>query len=271
MLRKISQAVRSMDMGDPLPADREEQGYPPNRDPEGQETGGNGKRMAIIGTDNDALIPTNDKLLAFRSLTGIDTVPALSSTGHAKRAAPNIGLYFRVVEAEQKAAKSYKIFHIIINFCLGAQIIVGAALTAIGAANGSRHAVTGLGAMGTIMAGILTYLKGSGLPDRFKVQENQWRELREHIEQRERELCLIDCTLDAQEEVFIIEEMYNQAKAELDAKGPGIRSHFGGSYQSQQKSQNSPVRSFVHKAAVRVAQSTDAIATPPPAAKREIE
>ncbi|EHK18602.1 uncharacterized protein TRIVIDRAFT_137876, partial [Trichoderma virens Gv29-8] len=201
-------------------------GYPPNRDPAGQETNSNGKRITIIGTDHDALIPPTDKLLAFRSLTGIDTVPALSSAGHARRAAPNIGLYFRVIEAEQKAAKSYKIFHIAINFCLGAQIIVGAALTAIGAADGSRHAVTGLGAMGTIMAGILTYLKGSGLPDRFKIQENQWRELREHIEQRERELCLTDCTLDAQEEVFIIEEMYNQVKAELDAKSPGIRSRF---------------------------------------------
>ncbi|KAJ4859552.1 hypothetical protein T069G_04540 [Trichoderma breve] len=268
MFRKIVQAARSMDLGDLVPADREEQGYPPNEDPAGQETSSNGKRITIVKTDHEALIPPNDKLLAFRSLTGIDTVPALSSTGHARRAAPNIGLYFRVVEAEQKAAKSYKIFHIIINFCLGAQIIVGASLTAIGAADGSRHAVTGLGAMGTIMAGILTYLKGSGLPDRFKIQENQWRELREHIEQRERELCLIDCTLDAQEEVFIIEDMYNQAKADLEAKGPGIRSRFGGnySYQSQQKSRSSPIRSIVQKAATRVAQSTDEIATPPPAA-----
>ncbi|KAL7943920.1 hypothetical protein V8C42DRAFT_92295 [Trichoderma barbatum] len=266
MLERLARAVRSIDFRDPLPADGEEQGYPPNRDPAGQETSRNGKQITIIGTDHNALIPPNDKLLAFRSLTGIDTVPALSSTGHARRAAPNIGLYFRVIEAEQKAAQSYKIFHIVINFCLAAQIIIGAALTAIGAADGSRHAVTGLGAMGTIMAGILTYLKGSGLPDRFKIQENQWRELREHIEQRERELCLIDCTLDPQEEVFIIEEMYNQVKAELDSKGPGIRSRFGGSHQSQKTTQSSPIRSIVHKAAVKVAQSTDAIATPPPAA-----
>lgn len=264
MLGRLAQAVRSIDIGDPLPTDREEQGYPPSRDQAGRETSSNERRIAIVGTDHNALIPPNDKLLAFRSLTGIDTVPALSSTGHARRAAPNIGLYFRVVQAEQKAAQSYRIFHIAINFCLGAQIIVAAALTAIGAADGSRHAITGLGAMNTIMAGILTYLKGSGLPDRFKIQENQWREIREHIEQRERELCLIDCNLDLSEEVAIVEEMYNQAKAELDAKSPGIRSRFRGSHHSQQNTHSSPIRSIVHKAAVKVAQSTDALATPPP-------
>ncbi|RFU81703.1 hypothetical protein TARUN_488 [Trichoderma arundinaceum] len=260
MIGKLAQAVRSLDVGGPVPTDREEQGYPPDNDPGNKE-----KRVTIIGTDQKALIPTNDKLLAFRSLTGIDTVPALSSTGHARRAAANIGIYFRVIEAEQKAARSYSIFHIATNFCLGAQIIVGAALTAIGAADGSRHAVTGLGAMNTIMAGILTYLKASGLPDRFKAHENQWKEIREHIEQRERELCLLDCTLDVQEEVAIVEEMYNQAKAELDTKGAGVRPQFGMNHQSQQRRHGSPMRSIVHKAAVKVAQSTDALPTPPPA------
>ncbi|KAL9473238.1 hypothetical protein ACSS6W_007618 [Trichoderma asperelloides] len=264
MIGRLAQAIRSPD-GRHLPPDhREELGFPPDNEQAGRETGNNDKRITITGTDHNALIPTNDKLLAFRSLTGIDTVPALSSTGHARRAAPNIGLYSRVVQAERKAAHNYRIFHSLINFCLGAQIVVAAALTAIGAANGSRHAVTGLGAMNTIMAGILTYLKGSGLPDRFKAHENQWREIREYIEQRERELCLLDCPLDAQEEVAIVEEMYNQAKAELDAKPFGIRSHFGGSHQSQQKTHDSSIRSVVHRAAVKVAQSTDALSTPTP-------
>lgn len=269
MLTRIVQAVRALSGEDPLRADREEQGRPPaGRDEEGQDTAGDGRRIRIIGTNNDALVPPNDKLLAFRSLTGIDTVPALASNGHARRVAPNIGLYFRVVQAEEKAAKNYRFFHIAINFCLGAQIVVGAALTAIGAADGSRHAITGLGAMNTIMAGILTYLKGSGLPDRFKIQENQWREIREHIEQRERELCLVDCTLDAQEEVFIIEEMYNQAKAELDAKGHGIR-YFNGVHHSHQKTQSPPIRPIVQRPSVKVAQSTDALAMPPPTTVRE--
>lgn len=264
MIKRLAQAIRSLDGRDLPPDNREEQGFPPNTEQAGRETANNEKRITITGTDHNALIPTNDKLLAFRSLTGIDTVPALSSTGHARRAGPNIGLYSRVVSAEQKAAHNYRIFHGLINFCLGAQIVVAAALTAIGAANGSRHAVTGLGAMNTIMAAILTYLKGSGLPDRFKAHENQWREIREHIEQRERELCLLDCTLDAQEEVVIVEEMYNQAKAELDAKPFGIRAHLGGSRQSQQRTHDSSVRSVVHRAAVKVAQSTDAPVTPTP-------
>lgn len=271
MIGRLAQAVRSLDGRDPPPDHREELGFPPNNEQAGRETGNTERRIAITGTDHNALIPTNDKLLAFRSLTGIDTVPALSSTGHARRAAPNIGLYSRVVQAEQKAAHNYRIFHGLINFCLGAQIVVGAALTAIGAANGSRHAVTGLGAMNTIMAGILTYLKGSGLPDRFKAQENQWREIREHIEQRERELCLLDCTLDAQEEVAIVEEMYGQAKAELDAKPFGIRARFGGGHHSQQRTHDNSIRSVVHRAAVKVAQTTDTpvTPTPPPASSKQ--
>ncbi|UKZ69508.1 uncharacterized protein TrAtP1_010514 [Trichoderma atroviride] len=270
MIGRLAQAVRSLDGRDPPPENREELGFPPNSEQAARETANNEKRVTITGTDHNALIPTNDKLLAFRSLTGIDTVPTLSSTGHARRAAPNIGLYARVVQAEQKAAHNYRIFHGLINFCLGAQMIVGAALTAIGAANGSRHAVTGLGAMNTIMAGILTYLKGSGLPDRYKAHESQWREIREYIEQRERELCLLDCTLDVQEEVAIVEEMYNQAKAELEARGFGLRAHFGGGHQSQQRTNDSSIRSVVHRAAVKVAQSTDAPVTPtppPPASK----
>ncbi|PNP45469.1 hypothetical protein TGAMA5MH_02692 [Trichoderma gamsii] len=265
MIGRLAQAVRSLDGRDPPPDNTEELGLPPNSEQAAREAANNEKRITITGTDHNALIPTNDKLLAFRSLTGIDTVPALSSTGHARRAAPNIGLYARVVQAEQKAAHNYRIFHGLINFCLGAQMVVGAALTAIGAANGSRHAVTGLGAMNTIMAGILTYLKGSGLPDRYKAHESQWREIREYIEQRERELCLLDCTLDAQEEVAIVEEMYNQAKAELEEKPFGLRAHFGGSHQSQRGTHDSSIRSVVHRAAVKVAQSTDAPVTPTPA------
>ncbi|KAL6898512.1 hypothetical protein GGI43DRAFT_78510 [Trichoderma evansii] len=264
MIGRLAQAIRSLDGRDPPPDHREELGLPPNIEQTARETGNNKRRITIMETDHNALIPVNDKLLTFRSLTGIDTVPALSSTGHARRAAPNVGLYSRVVQAEQKAAHNYRIFHGLINFCLGAQMVVGAALTAIGAANGSRHAVTGLGAMNTIMAGILTYLKGSGLPDRFKAQESQWREIREHIEQRERELCLRNCTLDAQEEVATVEEMYNQAKAELDAKPFGIRAHFGGSHQSQQKTHDSSIKCVVHKEACKVAQSTDAPVTPTP-------
>lgn len=203
------------------PHDREEQGFPPSGRPR-LSGDRNNRPLTVATTDASALIPAHDKLLVFRSLTGIDTVPALRNAGHSVRAAPNIGIYARVVRCERVAAKGYRTFNLLINACLGIQIIVAAVLTALGAANGPHSAVTGFGAVNTIIAGFLTYLKGSGLPNRLKYHEIEWKAVREYIEQREREFCMADCRLDVDEEVRIVEDMYEQVKAELEANGhPG--------------------------------------------------
>lgn len=164
----------------------------------------------------DTLIPPNDKLLMFRALTCIDSVPALTQNGHLLRSAPNLGIYTRVVVNETKAARAFRIFNYLINTCLGIQIVVAAAVTAVGAAAGPHSAVTAFGAINTIMAGILTYLRGSGLPDRLKGYQNKWKHIREYVEQREREFCLVGCDLDVQEEVFIVESMYQSVKSEME-------------------------------------------------------
>ncbi|KAH7312195.1 hypothetical protein B0I35DRAFT_410959 [Stachybotrys elegans] len=194
----------------------EEQGYPaPGTD--GGVAAGSEKPLNVATTSEGALIPQRDKLLVFRALTGIDTVPALTRAGHSRRLAPNRGIYNRVVRAEQQCGMSYHITSTLINVCLGTQIVVAAILTALGAADGPHTAVTAFGAINTIIAGILTYVKGSGLPDRLKHHKEEWKRIREHIEQREREFCLADCPLDAYEEVQIVEEMYRSVKARLEA------------------------------------------------------
>lgn len=175
-----------------------------------------GKQFVNLTSNPDHLIPPNDKLLIFRALTGIDSVPALTQGGHLLRTAPNVGIYTRVVTNESKARRAYTIFSYLINTCLGIQIVVAAALTALGAASGPHSAVTAFGAINTIMAGILTYLRGSGLPDRLKSYQNKWKNIREYIEQREREFCLVGCDLDVQEEVFIVESMYQNVKSEME-------------------------------------------------------
>lgn len=174
------------------------------------------KRMADL-TRPDHLIPPNDKLLMFRALTGIDSVPALIQGGHLLRTAPNVGIYTRVVANETKSARKFRFFNFLINVCLGIQIVVAAAVTSLGAAAGPRSAVTAFGAINTIVAGTLTYLRGSGLPDRLKMSQNKWKDIREYIEQREREFCLIGCDLDVQEEVFIVESMYQSLKTEMES------------------------------------------------------
>lgn len=196
--------------------DREEQGYPPGSTV-GSLPDNGGLRRTLTTTDVSTLVPSHDKLLIFRSLVGIDTVPALTTSGHSARTGPNIGIYTRIIKAEKKSAFNYKVFHLLINTCLAVQVIFGAILTALGASDGSRKAVTAFGAIGTIMAGILAYLKGSGLPNRLKYDEDEWRKIREHIEQREREFCLVDCPLDVREEIQIVEEMYERVKEQLEA------------------------------------------------------
>ncbi|KAJ5124941.1 uncharacterized protein N7515_008766 [Penicillium bovifimosum] len=208
--------------------DREEKGYPPMSAHAATAAAhgfqrGNGTDMPPAGprrvatTQEESLIPVNDKLLVFRALTGIDSVPALTEAGHLARSAPNVGIYTRVIHNETKAQRAYKLFHFLINTCLGVQIVVAAAVTALGAASGPHSAVTAFGAINTIMAGVLTYLRGSGLPDRLKTYQNQWKNIREYIEQREREFCLVGCPLDVQEEVFIVESMYQSVKSEMES------------------------------------------------------
>ncbi|PYH41246.1 uncharacterized protein BP01DRAFT_377243 [Aspergillus saccharolyticus JOP 1030-1] len=188
----------------PLPQQQQQQQHPHPR------------HLTITTTDAGSLIPPQDKLLVFRALTGIDSIPVLRTLQHYDRTAPNIGIYTRVVKAEHSAYVRYRFFSILVNVCLGIQIVVAAALTALGAASGPHSAVTAFGAINTIMAGVLTYLKGSGLPDRLKHYQNEWRNIREYIEQRERELCLSGCELDIQEEIHIIEYMYEGVKREID-------------------------------------------------------
>ncbi|KAI6784185.1 uncharacterized protein J7T54_004731 [Emericellopsis cladophorae] len=195
----------------------------PPADPERQYTSSTlpvkPKHLSVLTSNPEDLVPAADKLLIFRTLTGIDTVPVVSS-GHTTRTAANIGIYTRVVRHERAAKKMYRVIKLLASLCLGLQILFGAAVTALGAAGGSYNGITGLGACSTITASIVAYIKGSGQPDKLKHAETRWRTVREYIEQRERELCLLNCGLDVYHEVMIVEDMYQTVKEELAVKGP---------------------------------------------------
>ncbi|KAJ4315895.1 hypothetical protein N0V94_005723 [Neodidymelliopsis sp. IMI 364377] len=154
---------------------------------------------------------------------------AASTTGHDVshnnlhfdgRAAPNLGIYNRVCHREAEAKRGYKFASVLINSCLGLQVIVAAALTAMGAANTNHVSITAFGAINTVIAGILTYLKGSGLPNRIRWYENEWKKVREYIEQRERDFSRPNCQLDVQEVVQIVEAMYEEVKADIQNNTP---------------------------------------------------
>ncbi|MCJ1410839.1 hypothetical protein MMC19_004925 [Ptychographa xylographoides] len=162
-------------------------------------------------------LAVDDKLATFRRITGITSAPE-HKTGH--RPAMNLGIYARVVKNEREALETFKFSSRLINGCLALQLIVAASLTALGAGDGPHAAVTVFGAVNTIIAGFLTYLKGSGLPNRHKFYASSWRKVREYMEQREREFERMDCPLDVEEVVKKVEHMYEEVRQDVEANEP---------------------------------------------------
>ena len=95
-------------------------------------------------------IPAADKLANFRRLVGIDSSETHIVGGTYNRPAENVGIYMRIVREEVRSKALYKRFSILINTSLGLQIVLAAALTALGAADGSRSAITVFGAINTV-------------------------------------------------------------------------------------------------------------------------
>ncbi|TVY29680.1 hypothetical protein LHYA1_G000920, partial [Lachnellula hyalina] len=165
----------------------------------------------------------DENLNMFRLLVGIISHPSMGPNSKhpaGNRPAPNLGIYARVVHNEMTAKTGYKRMSVLINGCLGLQIIVAASLVALGASNSSHSTVTAFGAINTVIAGILTFLKGSGLPNRMKYYQNEWKKIREYIEQRERDFSRPNCGLDPYSVVATVEAMYEEVKLDTEANTP---------------------------------------------------
>lgn len=63
-------------------------------------------------------------------------------------------------------------------------------------------------------------MKGSGLPNRIRWAECEWKKIREFIEQRERDFSRPDCQLNLHEVVQAIEAMYEEVKADVQHNTP---------------------------------------------------
>ncbi|KAI1263132.1 hypothetical protein F5Y18DRAFT_396146 [Xylariaceae sp. FL1019] len=169
------------------------------------------------------VLADDEQLTLFRLMLGIQSSPYLGftiSSPLGTRPAPNIGLYARIIHSEQNAKDSFKVFSIVINACYFLQIIVASALTALGASGASSGAVTAFGAINTVIAGFLTFLKGSGLPNRLKYYGNEWKKIREFIEQRERDFMRPGHGLNVYDAVETIEKMYNNLKQDIELNTP---------------------------------------------------
>ncbi|KAF7195095.1 hypothetical protein HII31_03563 [Pseudocercospora fuligena] len=199
------------------------------------EAGHGGERKSSFWHHHDPSVQDPEErtpLQQFRLLVGIHQDKSFSPPQGFKpnrrpqasidnRPSPNMGIYTSVCDKEIKCKRNYTSFSRVINIALGLQLIVAAALTALGAANGSRSAVTVFGAINTIIAGFLTYLKGSGLPNRVKYFQHEWAKLREYIEQRERDFSFgVLGRDDVMKEVDHIRTMYDLVRSDIETNTP---------------------------------------------------
>lgn len=136
-----------------------------------------------------------------------------ASNGSMTRPAKNKGVYEELLNCQRTSRAEYYTTASLINIALFAQIIIAAAVTAVSAAAGPRVAVTVLGALNTVLAGSLTWVKGQGLPDRLLSYANELRRVREHIEDLERQYEENpDFRLNVEEESKKIYAMYDNAR-----------------------------------------------------------
>ena len=161
--------------------------------------------------------PVPAKLAKFRNLTGINTPRSLLDD---PRPAKNIGIYARVIAEERKTSWQYWFMNGVIESSMMGQIAIGAALTALGASDSSHIAITVLGSANTVVAGLQTYLKGQGLPNRLRQYEFGLRKLREHVEDLERHFSHEDCKLNVNHEIADIAAMYHAVRQTSEDNTP---------------------------------------------------
>ena len=142
----------------------------------------------------------------------------------------NKGVYAQVLSQERKAHWKYLFCEFTVTIAMFLQIIVGASVTAFGAGNSSHILITVFGAANTALASLLAVLKSQGLPNRIRQDWNAWRELREFIEETEREIEMGDSKriegvegpkkLDVWQTVKKIEERYNSVRLNVETNRP---------------------------------------------------
>lgn len=134
---------------------------------------------------------TDEPLMVFRRAIGINS--DLSPPHHEKKpGAAELGLrqptgmYATIKRRKHKRKTQHFIMSWALNLLHFAQVVIGATLTALGP-DAASHAVaiTVLGALNTVIAGVLALMKGAGMPEKLHRDEVEFRKLQDWIEETE--------------------------------------------------------------------------------------
>ena len=207
-----------------------------------------GEHTPLLSSDSRA--GENGNLRKFRQAIGINV--AISHGGDVESARVGAqGLYKEVIANQRWRSREYYFTDAVMYLSLGAQIVIGAALAALGQlSNLHPTMITVLGITNTSIAGVLALLKGQGLPDRLRKDQFEMRKVQDYIEETEARLVLAGDTLtlqevdDAAQKVFL---KYNAARDTAEMNRPDSYGHHAEATFQARPSFPNPVSLLVNK------------------------
>ncbi|KAI0860645.1 hypothetical protein F4860DRAFT_199732 [Xylaria cubensis] len=168
----------------------------------------------------------DENLLIFRKALGINThreTPDITGTLEEGRKTA-IGIYRTVIETQTRLIIKHALLQAFLYVVYFAQIIIGAALTALGATAAHYETIiTILGAFNTVLAGVLALIKGSGQPQKLGKDRIGYRRLQDWIEETEALLVVGVIGRNRREVGLLVEsafKRYNAAKMSEENNDP---------------------------------------------------
>jgi hypothetical protein len=135
---------------------------------------------------------------------------------------PPNGVYRRALDGERNIKRQYYFCATLLNTCLLLQVAFGVTLTALSVSKVPQVVITVIAALNTAAAGILTYLKGQGLPIRLVQYQNDLSSVREEIEDQYRDFDGEPNDLDVRARVIALRKKYRDAKTNAERNYPGF-------------------------------------------------
>lgn len=165
--------------------------------------------------------------MIFRRAVGInsDLAPESLAPGRAELGQREpVGMYKSVIEEKRRRQWQHAAMSWCLNIVHFAQVVIGATLTALGP-NARLYTVpiTVLGALNTVIAGMLALLKGQGLPERLHKDAMVYQRLQEWLEETEALLVTGIIGRDNRDIGVLVEsafKKYNSAKLSEENNRP---------------------------------------------------
>ncbi|KAK8131741.1 hypothetical protein PG984_008179 [Apiospora sp. TS-2023a] len=170
----------------------------------------------------------DENLLIFRKAVGINYLPPVRGPAfdrsatvvsprtleEGRRAA--IGIYRSVITEASHKHTLYTVMTVLLYLCYFAQVVIGAALTALGSVAAKYSTtITVLGALNTALAGVLALIRSSGQPQKLGKDQVGFRKLQDWIEETDALLAVGIIGRNRREVGVLVEvafRKYNAAK-----------------------------------------------------------